>query len=64
MFSSKKIKIEKELLTKLEAKAESSGYSSVDELIIHLLEKAVAEDQEKLDREQVDRQLRGLGYLE
>lgn len=65
MFSSKKnFRIDKELYAKLQEKSGEAGYSSVDEYIIHVLETAVAGSDEDLDREQVDRQLRGLGYLE
>ena len=65
MFSSKKsVKLEKQLYERLEALAEKQGYSSTDELIVHLLEKASSENDEDLDREQAERQLRGLGYIE
>ncbi len=65
MFSSKKsIRIDKELYGRLEEKSSEAGYSSTDEFIVHLLETAAAGQDEALDREQVDRQLRGLGYLE
>ena len=65
MFSSKKsIRLDKELYQRLKEKASEAGYASTDEFIRHVLEKASAEREEQLDREQVDRQLRGLGYLE
>jgi hypothetical protein len=66
MFSSKKsIRIDKELYTKLQEKSGEAGYSSVEEFIAHVLESAVAGGgDDDLDREQVDRQLRGLGYLD
>ena len=65
MFSSKKsVKLEKQLYERLEALAQKQGYSSTDELIVHLLEKAASQDDEDLDREQAERQLRGLGYIE
>lgn len=65
MFSSnKRIRIDKELYAKLEGKAGEAGYSSTEEFIAHILQKAVSGDDDELDREQVDRQLRGLGYLE
>ena len=41
MFGSR-IKIEKELLTKLKMYAEIAGYSSVEELVTHTLEKEIA----------------------
>ena len=65
MFSSKKnIRLDKDLYQRLQEKASAKGYSSTDEFILHILEKASAGQDEQLDREQVDRQLRGLGYLE
>ena len=65
MFSSKKsIRLDKELYKKLQEKSGEAGYSSVDEFIVHVLESAVAGGDDDLDRDQVDRQLRGLGYLE
>lgn len=65
MFSSKKsIRLDKELYQRLQEKAGEAGYSSTDEFIVHILELASAGEDEQLDREQVDRQLRGLGYLE
>ena len=67
MFSSRKsIRIDKELYQRLEQKAGESGYSSTEEFVNHLLESAVSggKDDGDPDREQIDRQLRGLGYLE
>ena len=65
MFSSKKsIRLDKDLYQRLQEKASGAGYSSTDEFILHVLEKASAQQDEQLDREQVERQLRGLGYLE
>lgn len=65
MFSSrKKIAIDGSLYQKLEAKAEKDGYSSTDEFIRHVLSNAVKDDEAQSDREQIDKQLRGLGYLE
>jgi hypothetical protein len=65
MFASKKnIRIEKDLYQRLQEKSAEAGYSSTEEFIVHLLEVAVAGSDETPDREQVDRQLRGLGYLE
>ena len=39
MFGGNKIKIEKELLDRLKKAAELAGYSSVDEFVVHVLEK-------------------------
>ena len=65
MFSSRKnIRVDKDLYERLEKKAAEAGYSTTDEFITHVLESAVSGQDESPDRDQVDRQLRGLGYLE
>jgi hypothetical protein len=65
MFSStKKIRVDKNLYLRLQAKAQEAGYSSTDEYITHVLESAATGSDEPSDREQIDRQLRGLGYLD
>lgn len=64
-FSSKKsIKIEKQLYEQLTAEAEKAGYSSTDELIRHVLERAVKGSESDLEQQQAEEQLRGLGYIE
>jgi ferritin-like metal-binding protein YciE len=63
MFSPK-IKIDKALYDRLIKCAEIAGYSSVDELIVHILQRE-AETLENLeDDPKVEERLRGLGYLE
>ena len=65
MFSTKqKIKIDKDLYQRLTKSAQRGGYSSTDELIRHVLEREVADLEQKMDQEQVEKQLRGLGYIE
>jgi metal-responsive CopG/Arc/MetJ family transcriptional regulator len=65
MFGSKKsIKLDKSLYDRLADAAGRQGYSSAEELIVHLCEREVASLDEKLEQEQVERQLRGLGYIE
>ncbi|REJ68541.1 MAG: hypothetical protein DWQ31_07715 [Planctomycetota bacterium] len=65
VFSSKKsIKIDKQLYEQLAAAAEKSGYSSVDELIDHVLKREVAGADAELEQKQAEEQLRGLGYIE
>lgn len=59
-----KIKIDKELYQRLEKTAERAGYSSADELVLHLLEKAVSDVEQAATDEEVEKQLRGLGYIE
>jgi phage head maturation protease len=67
MFGSHKVKIEGELMEKVKRCAEASGFEAVDEFVLHLLEnetkKLLAQDEDKTLREEVDKRLRGLGYL-
>ena len=64
MFASNKVKIDKALYRRLAEVAGIGGYSSTDEFITHILEKEIARFDQADDSEQVDKQLRGLGYLE
>ena len=65
MFSSRrKISIRKQLYDDLAVAAREAGYASTEELIVHVLEREVDSRQNERDRETVDQQLRGLGYLE
>jgi metal-responsive CopG/Arc/MetJ family transcriptional regulator len=57
-----KVKIDKELLNRAERCAREQGYSSVEEFVAHLVERAVKEHEG--DAEAVEERLRGLGYLE
>lgn len=63
-MASVKIKINKQLYENLAKCAEMVGYSSVDELITHVLEKEVDRlAGEKADLETTKERLKGLGYL-
>ncbi len=63
-MASVKVKIEKELYDKLTQCAAIVGYSSVDELITHVLEKEVDRlAGDKADLETTKERLKGLGYL-
>ena len=64
MFKSKKISIDKALYEKLVEVSGCSGYSSVDELITHILEKEVVYQDDQKEQKLAEEQLRGLGYLE
>jgi hypothetical protein len=65
MFSNKKkIAIDKGLYERLAGIADVGGYSSLDEFIVHILEREAAKFEEAQDEEQVEKQLRGLGYIE
>jgi hypothetical protein len=66
VFSSIKIKLDKALYERLAAAAARAGYASTDEFIVHVLERAAAgggPGDATTDAE-VEKQLRGLGYIE
>ena len=65
MFLSRaKVKIGKSLYDRLAQIAKVGGYSSTDEFILHVLEKEAAKFDEADDDAEVEKQLRGLGYIE
>jgi Arc/MetJ family transcription regulator len=61
-----RIKLDKGLEERAAAVAKELGYSSLEEFVTHLVERAVREreEQEEQDREAVEKRLRGLGYIE
>ena len=65
MFSaSTKVKIDKPLYQRLAQIAEIAGYSSTSEFVVHILEKEAAKFDKADDEAEVEKQLRGLGYIE
>jgi len=68
-MSSQKIKIEGELLEKARQCADASGYASLDEFVLHTLEKEVkrlspGQGGNPASKEKVTKRLQGLGYIE
>lgn len=59
-----KIKLDKNLYARAREMAERAGYASVDEFVIHLIERETKALEERRDDDEVDRQLKGLGYLD
>ena len=59
-----KIRIDKALYERLKEAAERAGYASTDEFIRHVLEREADRIGEADEDEQVEQQLRGLGYIE
>jgi predicted CopG family antitoxin len=59
-----KIRIDRELYERLKKTAETAGYSSVDEFVVHLLEKAAADAERAQGKEEIRKRLQGLGYIE
>ena len=65
MFSSNtKVKIDKQLYARLAEIAKTGGYSSTAEFVSHILEREAAKFDEADDEAEVEKQLRGLGYIE
>lgn len=68
-MSSQKIKIEGDLLEKAKQCAEALGYASVDEFVVHTVEKEIKRmstpEQGSPDaKAKIAKQLQGLGYIE
>ena len=58
-----KVKLSKDLYDRLKHIAELAGYSSVDEFIIHVLEKETEKTGGEDDEEKLKESLKGLGYI-
>ena len=58
-----RIKIDKDLLAKVEKVAKLAGYSSADEFVNHALEKELAKLEGADSEEEIKKRLRGLGYI-
>ena len=57
------IKLDKALLARAKRYADLAGYSSVDEFITHLVEKALATLDAADSEQEIRRKLKGLGYI-
>jgi metal-responsive CopG/Arc/MetJ family transcriptional regulator len=62
MFGSK-VKLDKNLLTRVKRYADIAGYSSVEEFIAHAIEKELAHLEEADSEEEIRNRLKGLGYI-
>lgn len=61
---SKSIKLNSELWRRVTEHAEKAGYSSPEEFVEHLIEKELARLENPESSDEVERRLKGLGYLE
>ena len=59
----RKITLDNQLWQRAQAHVEKVGYSSVEEFVIHCMEKEL-DAPSAADQERIDERLRGLGYLE
>lgn len=63
MLGGPKVKIDKELFARLKKAAQLGGYSSIDEFVIHVLEKELAQIDDGASDEEIKKRLEGLGYI-
>lgn len=59
----KKIKLDPDMMAKVEKYAKIAGYSSPDEFVAHALEKELAKLEGADSEEEIKKRLRGLGYI-
>ncbi len=68
MLGSYKVKIEGELLGKVKQCSEAVGFESIDQFVLYMLEKEtkkiLAQDETPISKEEIQKRLRGLGYIE
>ena len=60
----KSIKIDSDLWKRVEEYAKKAGYSSPTEFVEHVLDKELSRAEQESSREEVERRLKGLGYLD
>jgi hypothetical protein len=60
----KALKLNSDLLKRVEKYAAAAGYSSAQEFAEHLIERELARLEDAEAAKEVEKQLRGLGYLE
>jgi metal-responsive CopG/Arc/MetJ family transcriptional regulator len=63
MFGRTKIKLDKDLMAKINRYARIAGYSSPDEFVTHALQKELARFEGATTEEEIKKRLRGLGYI-
>ena len=61
---SPKIKVDRDFYERLLRAAQHAGYSTTEEFVRHVLEREVARLEDHEADQEVEKQLRGLGYLE
>ncbi len=63
MFGGNKIKLDNDIYERLKKVAELSGYASVDEFVLHVLEKELSKFDDADSEEEIKKKLEGLGYM-
>lgn len=62
--SSPSIKLDKALFDRVKRCADTAGYSSPEEFVVHVIEKELAQIEDGASDEEIMQKLQGLGYLE
>jgi len=62
-FGAARVRIPRELWQKVRRCAELAGYATPEELVLHALEKELARLEADDSDEDIQRKLRGLGYI-
>jgi len=60
----KSIKLNSDLWRRVEEHAGKAGYSSPEEFVEHVLETELSKEEDPASQQEVERRLKGLGYLE
>lgn len=63
MFGSRNVRLDSELVAKVEKISRIAGYSSASEFVTHVLERELAKLEGAKSEEEIKKRLRGLGYL-
>ena len=63
MFGGPKIKLDQDLFDRVSKIAKLSGYATVDEFVVHVLEKELAAVEDAGSDEEIKKKLEGLGYI-
>ncbi|NWF91138.1 MAG: hypothetical protein HXY50_16955 [Ignavibacteriaceae bacterium] len=63
MFGGPRIKLDKDLFDRVSRIAKLSGYATVDEFVVHVLEKELAAVEDAGSDEEIKKKLEGLGYI-
>ena len=62
--SSTSIKLDKELFERVKRCADSAGYSSAQEFVVHIVERELEQIEDGASDEDIMKKLQGLGYIE
>jgi hypothetical protein len=64
MPSKTSLKLNKALCDRAREHAKKAGYSSVEEFVEHVIERELAKADESVSRAEVEKKMKGLGYIE